>query len=105
MTFDLNQEASVTFTYFVDEVTTTSGTSVRYSYFKQSSSYRNRAYDQAVYIDTITYNYSGGSLVGPARQVSFIRGDRQDWKDSSFGASGSSMGKDRVPRSGSRWPS
>ncbi len=81
LTFALNKEVPVTFRYFIDEVSTTSGVSVRYSYFKQSSSYNNKAYDQAVYPDTITYAYYAGSLVGNSRTVTFIRGNRTDWTD------------------------
>lgn len=81
LTFAPNIEVPVTFRYFIDEVSTASGVSVRYSYFKQSSSYNNKAYDQAVYPDTITYAYYSGSLVGNSRTVTFIRGNRTDWKD------------------------
>jgi hypothetical protein len=81
LTFGPNIEVPVTFRYFVDEVSTTSGVAVRYSYFKQSSSYNAKPYDQAVYPDTITYAYRNGSLIGPAREVHFIRGNRTDWTD------------------------
>ena len=54
LTFGSNQEAQVTFRYYLDDAKTTSGTQVKYSYLKQSSSYAKKAYDQAVYLDTIT---------------------------------------------------
>ena len=81
LTFGPNIEVPVTFRYYVDEVSTSSGVSVRYNYFKQSSSYNGKAYDQAVYPDTITYAYRNGSLIGNPRTVTFIRGARTDWKD------------------------
>ena len=79
LTFGLNIEVPVTFSYFIDEVTTTSGTAVRYNYFKQSSSYNKKPYDQAVYPDTITYAYRNGSLIGTVREVRFLRASRNDW--------------------------
>ncbi len=79
LTFALNVEVPVTFRYFLDEVTTTSGVGVRYEYFKQSSSYNGKAYDQAVYPDKIKYAYRNNSLVGTIREVTFIRGNRTDW--------------------------
>jgi RHS repeat-associated protein len=81
LTFGPNKEAQVTFRYYIDEAVTTSGVQVKYNYFKQSSSYNKKTYDQAVYIDTITYAYRNNSLLGPAREVRFIRGSRTDWKD------------------------
>ena len=82
LTFATNQEVQTTFRYLIDEVTSTSGVSVQYAYFKQSSSYRNKSYDQAVYLDTVTYAYKSGAVVGgSARTVTFVRGSRTDWSD------------------------
>src|SRR5205823_10211630 len=38
-------------------------------------------YDQAIYPDTITWAYSGGSALGNLRQVKFLRTPRTDWTD------------------------
>ncbi|MBI4528352.1 MAG: hypothetical protein HY695_31545, partial [Deltaproteobacteria bacterium] len=81
ITFALNTEVPVVFKYLLDQVTTPSGTSVRYSYYKQSSVYRGISYDQAVYPDTITYAYHSGSAVGSVREVRFNRASRDDWTD------------------------
>src|SRR5688572_9189636 len=81
LTFGPNKEAQVTFRYYLDDVKTTSGTQVKYNYFKQSSSYNKKDYDQAVYLDTIAYAYRNDSLIGTAREVRFIRGSRTDWDD------------------------
>lgn len=75
----------VTWKYLLDEVKTTSGTSVRYSYVKQTAtaSATGRSYDQAVYPSVITYTYYRGSLVGPLREVRFVRSARSDFTDTS----------------------
>ena len=71
--------------YLLDEVKTTSGTSVRYSYVKQTAhvfnNSGNQTYDQAVYPNVITYAYNNGSLVGSAREVHFNLAPRYDYTD------------------------
>ncbi len=69
--------------YLLDEVKTTSGTSVRYSYYKQTwtvfGNSGTQTYDQAVYPDVITYAYNGGTnTVGATREVRFNRAPRYD---------------------------
>ncbi len=74
----------ITYKYLLDEVTTPSGTAVRYGYAKQGGSFpgSGQPYDQAVYPDTITYTYYSGAPVGPAREVHFFRAPRTDYSES-----------------------
>lgn len=70
--------------YLLDEVTTTSGTAIQYTYFKATTTFWNGSpYDQFVYPDTITWTYHNGNLVGPAREVRFKREARTDWSGDS----------------------
>ena len=75
----------VTYKYLLDEVKTTGGTAVRYAYAKQSATIPStgKSYDQAVYPDLITYTYHNGNLIGPAREVRFLRSNRNDYTDTS----------------------
>jgi RHS repeat-associated protein len=74
---------AITWRYFLDEVKTTSGVSMRYAYVKRTATAKgtHNTYDQAVYLDTITYAYKNGALVGPARTVQYLRASRTDWTD------------------------
>jgi RHS repeat-associated protein len=78
----------VAWKYLLDEVTTPSGVTVRYAYVKQTASApaSGRSYDQAVYPQTVTWSYASGALVGPAREVRFLRAPRADWTDTSASA-------------------
>ena len=75
----------ITYKYLLDEVKTTSGTSVQYSYVKQTATeyLMGRTYDQAVYPDAIRYAYHSGALVGAMREVRFFRAPRTDYTDTS----------------------
>ena len=85
MTLGPDLTTAITAKYLLDEVTTTSGVAIRYSYVKESAtvSSTGRSYDQAVYPDTISYAYSGPSAIGALREIRFVRGARTDWTDSS----------------------
>ncbi len=91
-------KTTITWRYFLDEVKTTSGVSIRYSYVKTTakSGKTGKLYDQAVYPDVITYAYRNNALVGPAREVRFIRGPRGDWKDTTSSTFISLFEKERV---------
>ncbi len=82
--------------YLLNEVTTTSGTAVRYSYAKQEGTVSGYPYDQAVYPETITYTYRNGNPVGPLREVRFLRSPRTDWTDTSTPTTPSFFERDRV---------
>ncbi len=88
----------VAYKYLLDEATTTSGTAVRYQYEKQTATIpaTGLSYDRAVYPLTVTYTYHSGSLVGPPREVSFLRGDRSDWTDTSSPTNLSFFGQQRL---------
>jgi RHS repeat-associated protein len=89
---------AITWRYFLDEVKTTSGVAIRYSYVKKTATAKGTAkiYDQAVYPDVITYAYRNGALIGPAREVRFIRGPRGDWNDTTSKTFISLFEKERV---------
>jgi hypothetical protein len=88
----------ITWRYFLDEVKTTSGLSIRYSYSKTTAKAKstNKPYDQAVYLDLISYPYQNGALVGPAREVRFLRAPRTDWHDTTSSTYISLFEKERL---------
>jgi YD repeat-containing protein len=88
----------ITYKYMLDEVITTSGTSVIYAYSKQTGSVpaSGQSYEQAIYPETITYTYHNGSPVGPAREVRFLRASRSDWTDTSASTNVSFFERDRL---------
>src|SRR2546425_265843 len=98
MTLGQDITTPVAYKYLLDQVTTVSGVAVQYSYTKQTAtvSSTGRSYDQAVYLDTITYAYSRGALLGPGRQVRFLRQPRSDWTDTSATTSLSFFGNQRL---------
>lgn len=85
MTRGYDLTTAITYKYLLDRVTTTSGVAVQYAYTKQTGTIASNglAYDQASYPDSITWAYSGSSLVGAPRQVLFSWASRSDWTDTS----------------------
>lgn len=78
---------SVIWRWYLDEVKTTSGVSITYSYDKVTTTATwmgdTKPYDQAVYLKEIKYAYRNGIPVGPERVIKFNRTGRPDWKDTS----------------------
>jgi RHS repeat-associated protein len=76
----IDGNADITARFMLDQVRTTSGTTVRYTYHKVVAwDPEGRQYDRSIYPDTITYSYdANGALIGPVRQVTFVPGGRQD---------------------------
>jgi len=96
LTVDL--KTAITWRYYLDEVKTTSGVSIRYAYSKITAHPKGstKNYDQVVYLDWITYAYRNGVLVGPQREIHFIRALRNDWKDTTQGTIISLHEKERL---------
>lgn len=88
----------VTQKYFLDEVTTPSGVSVRYNYAKVAAPVTSTgaSYDRAVYPSSVTYAYSGTNPIGPLREVVFVRAARTDWTDTSTPTSMAFFEQDRL---------
>jgi RHS repeat-associated protein len=88
----------VTSRYLLDEVTTTSGVSVRYAYAKQTATVAStgQSYDQAVYPDVITWSYHHGVVLGQPREVRFRRAPRADWTDTSATTTVSFFERERI---------
>ncbi|HEV8584795.1 MAG TPA: hypothetical protein VGT02_07470, partial [Methylomirabilota bacterium] len=88
----------VTYRYQVDEITSTSGVSVRYAWVKQTAVLQStgQTYDRAMYPDTITWSYFNGSPVSPLRQIRFLRAPRLDWTDTSTPTAMAFFETDRV---------
>jgi RHS repeat-associated protein len=84
--------------YGLDEVRTTGGTAVRYTYAKYVAIIPGTGYtyDQAMYPETITYTYQNGIPVGPAREVRFHRAPRNDWTDNSLYTSQAFFERERL---------
>ncbi len=89
---------TMTWKYLLDEVATPSGVAVRYAYAKQTASaaITGRTYDQAVYPQTVTWSHAGSTLVGPAREVRFLRSPRSDWTDTTASTHVSFHERDRL---------
>ena len=68
----------------------------KYIVFEPIEKSTGKVYDQAVYPDVITYAYRNGALIGPAREVRFIRGPRTDWTDTTAKTFVSLFEKERV---------
>lgn len=71
--------ALVTYRYMLAEVVTTSNTAIRYEYQRETGTVFDLSYDRAIYPSRITYTYHNNALVGPAREVRFLRTGRDDW--------------------------
>jgi RHS repeat-associated protein len=83
---NVDLSTNVTYKYLLDQVTTASGVAIQYTYTKVTATAygTTKSYDQAVYPNTITWAYSGGSIIGSeTRQVQFSWVSRTDWTDTS----------------------
>src|SRR3989441_1194125 len=98
MTRGQDLTTAITYKYFLDQATTTSGVAVHYMYTKQTGTIASngQTYDQAVYPAAITYAYAGGALIESARQVPFTYAPRSDWTDTSASTILSFFEKDRL---------
>jgi len=98
MTRGQDLTTAITYKYFLDQATTTSGVAVHYMYTKQTGTIASngQTYDQAVYPARITYAYAGGSLIESAREVLFTYAPRSDWTDTSASTILSFFEKDRL---------
>jgi len=88
----------LTWRYYLDQIKTTSGVQIGYSYFKQTATagITGRPYDQAVYPETITYARQGSAQIGAAREVRFLRAPRSDWTDTTSATGVSLIEKERL---------